>query len=173
MITGNVAYCSNCGHPFSSPNNYPLRCTKCSAVWYHNSKPTASVLIIQNDQVLLSVRKGEPAKGEYDTPGGFLEYGELPEAGAIREAKEEMGVDIKITRFFCFATTNYVEHIKTLDCFFLAKITSGELQANDDVEKLVWVPIKDIPNLSLSLEGPRDVLNKLHAEWSANPQAFT
>lgn len=172
MITGNVAFCPNCGQSFPTPNTYPLTCSSCTAVWYHNSKPTSSILVIQDDQVLLAKRKDEPAKGEYDIPGGFLEYGELPEAGAIREAQEEMGVDIQIDRFFHFSSTDYAPHIKTLDCFFIAHITNGTPKPNDDVEELVWFPITDLPQLKLSLAGPKDVLNKLYTQWSNNPTAF-
>ncbi len=48
------------------------------------------------DQILLIKRKYDPEAGKWSIPGGHLELGESPEEGAAREAKEEVGIDVKI-----------------------------------------------------------------------------
>jgi 8-oxo-dGTP diphosphatase len=52
------------------------------------------VIIERNGQVLLLKRTNVHGAGTWSTPGGHLEYGESPEECAIREVKEETGVDI-------------------------------------------------------------------------------
>lgn len=57
------------------------------------------VIIIRDEQVLLLKRKNVHGSGSWSTPGGHLDFGESPEECAIREAKEETGLDIRDIRF--------------------------------------------------------------------------
>jgi 8-oxo-dGTP diphosphatase len=57
------------------------------------------VIIEKNRQVLLIKRTKVHGAGTWSTPGGHLEYGESPEECAIREVKEETGVNIGDVRF--------------------------------------------------------------------------
>ena len=57
------------------------------------------VIIERNGQVLLLKRTNVHGAGTWSTPGGHLEYGESPEECAIREVKEETGVNIGDVRF--------------------------------------------------------------------------
>src|SRR5436305_1469000 len=95
-------------------NNYPLfcqfcgsnnlskmiedtasRCNNCQMVSYLNSKPSVCAVIIQEGRVILVCDLISPMS-KWDLPGGFLLYGENPEAGLRRELKEELNVDIVI-----------------------------------------------------------------------------
>ena len=57
------------------------------------------VIIERNGQVLLIKRTNVHGAGTWSTPGGHLEYGESPEECAIREVKEETGVNIGDVKF--------------------------------------------------------------------------
>jgi len=54
------------------------------------------MILIENNSVLLVKRGREPFKGEWAIPGGRIEDDESAEECAIREMKEETGLDIKI-----------------------------------------------------------------------------
>jgi ADP-ribose pyrophosphatase YjhB (NUDIX family) len=54
----------------------------------------ASVAIVRRDDLLLIQRHRPPAEGLWTLPGGRLEPGETPEACAIRELREELGLAI-------------------------------------------------------------------------------
>jgi 8-oxo-dGTP diphosphatase len=56
-------------------------------------------IITKGERVLLLRRKYVHGAGSWSTPGGHLEFGESPEECAIREAKEETGVDITDVKF--------------------------------------------------------------------------
>ena len=88
-------YCPQCKKSLETSQEY-FYCTNCDIHIYQNPKPTASVLPVKNGKVLISIRAIEPYKGSYDTIGGFLQLDEHPEETAIRETKEETGLDIKI-----------------------------------------------------------------------------
>ena len=115
-------------------------------VIYKNSAPTAAVLIIRDREVLLAKRGVQPLKGKYDIVGGFLKYGEDPLAGALREAREETGLKVKILGMLGVYMDTYGRGGKrTLNFIYVATILSGRIKARDDVAELYWFPIKKLP----------------------------
>jgi 8-oxo-dGTP diphosphatase len=59
--------------------------------------PCAASIIVQDDRVLLGRRAKDPFAGEWEVPGGFVERGEHPARAAVREVREELGIDITLT----------------------------------------------------------------------------
>jgi ADP-ribose pyrophosphatase YjhB (NUDIX family) len=106
---------------------------------------------MKDNKILLSVRKFDPYKGELDLIGGFMENGESAEEAAIRETKEETGLDIKIESYLNSYADEYGEGGEwTIGMTFIVKILRGEMKPQDDIADLVWIEIADIPNLKLN-----------------------
>jgi ADP-ribose pyrophosphatase YjhB (NUDIX family) len=57
-----------------------------------------SIVITQNEKILLMKRAHDPKAGFYSIPGGLVELGEKYEDSAIREAEEETGLKVRIER---------------------------------------------------------------------------
>jgi 8-oxo-dGTP diphosphatase len=58
--------------------------------------PAVGVVVLKSDEVLL-VRRGTPPRlGQWSLPGGRIEFGETVEAAALRELKEETGVEAEL-----------------------------------------------------------------------------
>jgi len=57
-------------------------------------------LVVKGGRLLLVKRGVEPYEGCWDIPGGFLEAGEHPEDGAVREVQEETGLKVRLRGFF-------------------------------------------------------------------------
>ena len=91
-------FCSNCGNelPITNNNFAAQSCARCGRTLYHNSKPCAGALIVRDGCVLLVKRAVEPFKDYWDLPGGFLEAGEHPRDGMLREVREETGLDVRV-----------------------------------------------------------------------------
>ena len=77
-----------------------------------------SVVLIENNNVAL-IQRNKEGSVYYVFPGGGIERGETPEAGAKREAYEELGVHVKIHE--CIAKVAY----NGTQYFFLAEIKEG------------------------------------------------
>jgi ADP-ribose pyrophosphatase YjhB (NUDIX family) len=93
-------FCSFCGTAYTPPLAYPRRCPEatCGAAVWANPIPVAVLLlpVAHEDKVgLLVVRRGiEPRRGMLALVGGFVEEHESWQAGAAREAREEVGVGV-------------------------------------------------------------------------------
>jgi 8-oxo-dGTP diphosphatase len=100
-----------------------------------------AALIIRNGRVLLIRRKGAHGEGSWSTPGGHLEFGEIPEQCAIRETREEVGIEIANVRFAAVTNDIFKEsgkHYITL--WMQADWLSGEpgIAAENEVAELGW-----------------------------------
>lgn len=63
-----------------------LQCEGCGFIHYMNPRVVAAVIVEHTGRLLLQQRAIEPRRGYWTFPGGFLEVGETPEAGARRDA---------------------------------------------------------------------------------------
>jgi 8-oxo-dGTP diphosphatase len=157
-------FCPSCGSPLSIDRATPFaeqKCFCCGATHYHNSKPTVGALIIDADRILLSQRAGEPFRGDWDVPGGFLEAGEDPLDGIRREVREETGLAVELTGP---PEVNVGRYGPTgdfiLNLYYRARIISGEARPADDVAALRWFPIDELPP-NLAWDHERAMLNRL------------
>jgi ADP-ribose pyrophosphatase YjhB (NUDIX family) len=126
-----------------------LFCPSCHFIFYQNSKPSTAAVITQNKKILLARRAIPPKKGWWDTPGGFLENGELPEDGIKREIKEELGVAIKPIKLLGIYIDTYQASshppYKTLNFCYLSKIIKGKIKPADDVKEVKWFNKNNLP----------------------------
>jgi 8-oxo-dGTP diphosphatase len=143
-----AAFCSDCGAPLAQGKEFAAQhCGVCGAWHYHNSKPCAGALVVQNGRVLLAQRGVEPFKGHWDVPGGFLKAGEHPEEGTRRELLEETGLEIRTTDLLGMYMDTYGEgSYYTLNLYYIATVVRGELRVMDDVAALEWFSLDDLPN---------------------------
>lgn len=144
-------YCPVCGHALTPGSRQPghegdhQQCEDCGTVLYRNSKPCAGALVVRDGRVLLARRAIEPALGAWDIPGGFLEYGEHPEAGAIRELHEETGLDIEIQELIGMYMDRYGEESDWILNIYYSATAGGEPQPASDVDLLHWFALDELP----------------------------
>ncbi len=88
---------------------------------------TVDILIVSGKKFLLHKRANEPYKGYWWTPGGRVLFGESPERAAIRKAREEVGLRVKLVKIL--GTLNAPEKrwgvkSQTISIVYLAKPAS-------------------------------------------------
>jgi len=92
-------------------------------------------IITKGERVLLLRRKYVHGAGSWSTPGGHLEFGESPEECAIREAKEETGVDITDVKFRAITNDVFEENGKHYVTIWMeGRYLSGEPAINAPYE---------------------------------------
>jgi len=99
-------------------------------------------------QILLAERKGAHGAGTYGSIGGHLEFGESPETGLKREAREELGIVLGNLEFICCANlVMYGQHY--VDLGFKAEIISGEPRIQPaevgKIESVGWYDLDNLP----------------------------
>ncbi|MFN8412910.1 MAG: NUDIX domain-containing protein [Anaerolineales bacterium] len=115
-------------------------------------EPTVGVFIFNKAGEMLLLKSHKwPEK--YVVPGGHVELGERLEEAAVREAKEETGLDIYDLQFINFQQFIYdpafwkKRHFIFFD--YACKTDSLEVVLNDEAEEYVWVKIEAALQLPL------------------------
>lgn len=100
---------------------------------FRNPLITVDIIIEINGGIVLIERKNPPSG--WALPGGFVDYGESLEASAIREAKEETSLNIKLEeQFHTYSAPDRDPRHHTITTVFIAK-ASGIPKAADDAQK--------------------------------------
>jgi len=99
---------------------------------YRNPLPTVDIIIEVEGGIVLIERKNPPFG--WAIPGGFVDYGESVEACARREAREETGLDVRLTDLlYVYSRPDRDPRHHTLTTVFLAT-AEGQPVAADDAQ---------------------------------------
>ncbi|MDE0829907.1 MAG: NUDIX hydrolase [Vicinamibacterales bacterium] len=99
---GNYRYCPTCGHDLESRQlkaGDPKRlvCKECGFILYLDPKVAVGTIIAMPDRRIVLVRRAiEPGYGRWVFPGGYVDRGEVVSVAALREAREEAGIAIRL-----------------------------------------------------------------------------
>ena len=110
---------------------------------YRNPTPTVDIiieLIDRRDRPIILIERLNPPHG-WAIPGGFVDYGESLETAAIREAQEEIGLEVQLLeQFHVYSTPDRDPRQHTISMVFIATAT-GEPIAQDDAKSLkIFLP---------------------------------
>ena len=94
-------FCPVCGGPFTPRHLRPgeparLVCGACGFIYYIDPKVAVGTIIRMGEGVVLARRAIEPGYGQWVFPGGYVDRGEVVEDAARREAREEVGLDVRL-----------------------------------------------------------------------------
>lgn len=130
---------------------------------YHK-KPSLTVDIFitnENKEFILIKRKNDPFKDHWALPGGFVDYGETTENAAIREAKEETSIDIKLSKLFnVYSNANRDPRGHTVTIVYLANGDMSQRNADDDAKDIGIFSFDDLENLNIAFDHKK-ILNDI------------
>ena len=149
-------------YPVTTPRRYPLA----------PLVGVATALFRDNGDVLLVQRGRPPAQGQWGLPGGLLDLGETLRDGAVREVREECGIEIALGEIVGAFEPIEVDdegrieyHFVVID--FWARYLSGEPVAQDDAAAIAWVALGELGEYAMT-EETRGVIKKAHEMWRAS-----
>jgi len=126
-----------------------LYCPRCHRPIYENPVPAACVVLIDNRQRLLLVkRRVAPKAGMWCLPGGFVESGETPEKAAVRELMEETGLTGRINSLIGVTTSSGSIYASILMIGYLVTCFSGSPTAGDDASDVDFFEYAHLPDIA-------------------------
>jgi len=138
----------------------PMRpvCTRCGQVIYLDPKVAVGTIIADDTGRLVLVRRAiEPGYGLWVFPGGFVDRGELVTTAAIREAREEAGLDIRLDQLL--NVYSYPGRAPVI-IVYVATMLGGELACDDEGLEAKWFPPDTIPWDELAFQSTTDALKE-------------
>jgi ADP-ribose pyrophosphatase YjhB (NUDIX family) len=125
---------------------------------YATPKVDIRVAVFEGGRVLL-VR--EASDGRWSLPGGWADVGEAPAAMAVREAKEESGYDVRVTKLL--ALLDKAAHDPspclwyTYKIFFRGDLVGGAPRTGHETAEVGWFGRDELPPLSVERNTPKQV----------------
>jgi 8-oxo-dGTP diphosphatase len=158
-------FCPVCGQPLESrvlKVSEPKRlvCTNpvCGFVFYLDPKIAVGTVIRMSDERIVLVRRAiDPGYGKWVFPGGYVDRGEEITLAAMREAREESGLDVRLDRLiniYSYAGRAPIVVVYAATCL------GGELAVDDEgLEARAFEPAA-IPWDELAFRSTREALEE-------------
>jgi 8-oxo-dGTP diphosphatase len=122
-------------------------------------------LIIPIEGKIVLIKRGhEPYKGKWALPGGRLEDSETIEECAVREGKEETGLDLKLKKLVGVFSKPSRDPRGIVGICFEAKVIGGTLKAGDDAEEFILVEPKKALEIDLAFDHKEIIKQWLEGE---------
>lgn len=150
-------HCPRCGAGTTRiEGEWGKRCPGCGYEHYPHLHPAVIVLVRDGERVLLTRKSFWPA-GRYGLVAGFVEVGESLEGAALREVREEVGVEIRDLRY---VASQYWPFPSQLMVGFTAAYAGGDLAVNrQELEDARWFSVHALPDLPPRLSIARFLLD--------------
>ena len=117
-------------------------------------KLAVDVLIADEKKgILLIKRRTDPFKGRYALPGGMVEYGEPVEKAAVREVKEETGLDVELEGILgVYSDPDRDPRGHTVSIVFFATPKKGKMAGSSETEDVGYKTLNEIEKLELAFD---------------------
>jgi len=159
-------FCPHCGGAFNSrilKEGEPARlvCGRCGFVFYLDPKVAVGTIIRTADhQIVLCRRAIEPGYGRWVFPGGYVDRGEKLEEAAIREAREECGLEVELDGL---VSLHSYRGRTPIIIVWAARAVGGELRTDEESLEVRTFEAETIPWDDLAFESTGEALRTYFA----------
>ena len=160
-VQRDIKFCQQCGGALGQKeveNKLRPYCVKCDFTVFLDPK-IAAVVLATKDGRLVMVRRGvEPEIGRWSFPAGYVDRGEVVEDAAIREVREETGLEVQLNGFVgLYSEANRAVVLAV----YSAEIVGGSLRAGHDAQEVAYFSSDELPPLPF----PHD--DRIMEDWQA------
>ena len=154
-----IRFCPLCGAALAREavlpdNGEQSVCSRCRFVFYLNPKVVAGAIPEQDGKLLLTRRSIDPGRGLWTFPGGFVDFDEPVTDAAIRETREETGLDVALDGLLDV----YSYPGAPVIIVYRAHVTGGTLTPCHENDLVEWVTPDQIPWDTLAFASTRAAL---------------
>jgi len=156
-------YCPRCSHALEDREAFGRvrrYCPACDRIVFREHKVAAGVLVEHEGKVLLVRRRLNPRRGLWTFPAGFVDFDEDPVEAAVRECREETGLEVEVTGLFDVASGREHEGGADLLLVYRARLVGGEQRPADDADRVAFFALDQLP--PLAFHATRVLLDKWH-----------
>lgn len=143
-------------------------CPACGFILYQNPVPGVGVLVEIEEGIVLIQRGQPPFVGWWALPAGYIEADESVEQAAVRECKEETGLEVELVELFGVYSFPEGPVQSGIIIFYRARPVNGELRAGDDAQNAGVFPPNGLPE-QLAFRTHRQVLDRWVRSRSSEP----
>ncbi|MFZ2853617.1 MAG: NAD(+) diphosphatase [Rhodocyclaceae bacterium] len=138
-------FCGQCAAAtVVKPGELAMQCPSCQLIVYPRISPAVMVLVRDGDKLLLA-RSAHFKPGVFSALAGFVEPGETLEECAIREVREEVGIEIANLRYFHSQSWPFPNSLMVA---FFADYAGGTIQPDpNEIEAAAWFSLDALPLL--------------------------
>jgi len=156
-------FCPACGgtlethRPKAGDPDRPV-CSRCGLIVYIDPKVAVGTIIRHHNNRIVLVKRGiEPGYGLWVFPGGYVDRGEAVMDAAVREAREESGLDVRIDSLLnVYSYTGAIPII----IVYVATWIGGELCADDECLDVSLFGEDEVPWKELAFRSTGDALRE-------------
>lgn len=154
------SFCPRCGgalelRTLKAGEPQRLVCQACGFIFFQDPKVATGAIFSLNGGIILVQRAIEPRSGKWVFPGGYVDRGETLEAAALREVKEESGLEVRLTRLLGAYSSPGNAVILIV---YAGEVTGGTLRTDDENQDIRPFPPAEIPWDELAFPSTRQAL---------------
>ncbi len=120
-------------------------CPACGYIHYVNPVVAAGTLVEERERVALIKRGVDPRSNTWGLPAGYVEADETAEEAAIRETREESGLDVALDDLLGVYSFGSAEQMRGVLILYAAHTIGGELHAGDDALDARYFAPNELP----------------------------